>query len=418
MDVAGVPFEDARLEAGRPGFDPLFDAMPDSPDAEVPILRGRSGTLGRFEVRGAFPLASIEVRAEHPDGVGVASLLTTVGTTDLRFVLERGGRIQGSLLLDDGVPPRGLTVSLSLPNDERSASFATWDLQGSRRSSGEVAVELGPDLTFAFRGLRAGAYVLRVAAQYDSGTLVEVPGIETLAGKTTKDPRLAPVDLRGKVRSFEIRVVDEHGAPVQQGFASWGARGLERPPPKVAFSGGQFSVITGDLALDLEVGSAGFQTARVADVDGAREVVLSPGISVNCVLRGAVVPDPPAKLRIAFAAETDPEKRGLAPGSALLLNLEGLEAAQLEQIRAQSPCAYFDGSDFDAAGAATLSVPKAGRYQVQWYIAFPPTPDGEVRVEQLPVETPQWVLIESGTIQPTLELYLDPAVLSTAWGPR
>lgn len=414
VDALGVPYEDARVEAGRPGFDSLFDAMPESPDAGIPILRASSDSFGQFELRGTFPLDSIEVRAEHADGVGVASLLTPLGTTDLRLVLERGGRIEGSLLLDDGIPCHGLSVSLTRQSDDRTVAGLGWDLQGVRHSSGEVAVESGRDRTFAFRGLKTDSYTARVATQYDSKVLVEVVGIETQAGRTTKDPRLAPVDLRGRVRSFEIRVIDEQRAAVPNGFLSWANSAQERPSPRIAFSGGQLSVITSDPAVNIEVGAAGFQSVRLAEVDGPREIVLSPGITVNCVLRGAVVPDAPAKLRIAFVEEKDTVKRGLAPGSGLIVNLEGVDAHVLEQLRAQTNCSYFDGRDLDPSGAVTLSVPKAGRYQVHWYIASPPSPEGEVHVEQVPVETPQWVLIESGTTQPTLELHLDPK----ARGPR
>ena len=417
VDAQGSPYEGAFLQAGRPDFDSIFDAMPDSPDAGVPILQSRSDSLGRFELRGAFSSDSIEVRAEHPDGVDVASQRTSIGTTDLRLVLERGGRIEGSLLLDEGAPRHGVSVSLTRQADDMTVAHLGWNEHGGHFSSGEVAVESGRDLTFAFCGLRAGAYTARVATQYAPKFLVEVVGIEARLGATSRDPRLNPVDLRGRMRSFEIRVIDEQGAAVPNGFASWGQHTEERPPPRIAFTGGRFSVITTDPVVDIEVGATGFQMVRLAQVDGPREIVLGRAIPVNCVLRGAVVPEGPAKLRVALVPNEGPVKLRLGAGSAMIVNLEDVDARQMEQLRVQSNCSYFDGADLDPSGAATLSVPKPGLYQVHWYIASPPSPEGEVTVKSLG-ETPQWVSIQGGTIQPTLELHLDPGLLSTASRPR
>jgi len=421
VDDTGKPVDQAWLQAGPP----VFDAAPGSQVPAVPMQRARSNSSGRFELVGLPAGLPIEVLAEDSEHVSAVSTTAKVGDTNVLLVLPRGGRIGGTMLLDDGVPPLGLTISLSAEDAQARGAegtllgTATWDMQSARKATGAVRVDMGADLSFAFRGVKPGKYTVRTLLAYDGRLLSEIRGIVSNAGETTDDPRLNPVDLRRIVRAFPIRVFDENRAAVNAGFASWTTPPATGPAPKVVFTGGRFFVITDQPMVDLDVGAAGFRTVHVAGVDGPREVILGAGVTVHVLLRGATVPAAPRKLRVVLAPEPKPGEpsRELGPNAHLVLSLEGLDAASLEKVRAAHTCSYFDGVDLDPEGRATLYLPQSGRYQVHWYTSSIPLEDGLVTVDQVRVSARR-VEIQGGVPEITLELDLDPAAIPPAQYPR
>jgi len=419
LDAEGRPFGDASIEAGRPGFEPIFDSQPDSPWADIPILRTRTDASGRFELEGTSPLPSIELRATHADGVDAASITVDAGSHAVRLVLARGGSIRGRVQLDAGVAARGLGIQ-ALRSGETAGPSVLWTLDGGTVGHGGSSVGPDADLGFEFRGLLPGSYTLRAFLEHGWEPVFDVSAIVVRSGEATLDPRLDPMDLRGLLRSFEIRVADETGQPVSIGMAAWVSKPGTSTARKVAFTDARFFILSAAPSVDLEVGATGFRTTRLSAVDGPREVILRMGITVRIRMRGAFVPDPPARLRVALAPEIGEgrAKPGLEPGAGLALNLEGMEPALLEKLRAFNDCSWFDGVDLDADGAAVLEVAGPGRYQVHWYTASPPGPDGMVQVGQLLVDPPQWIDVREQVGDVGLDLTLDPNVPLSTQSPR
>jgi hypothetical protein len=204
VDTAGAPLVGVGLwiESGTQDYVPG-------------VLPGFSDAQGRFAIYG-FDVAPEYIL--HPtDGdyflvEADAARRIARGTRDVVLHAVCLARLEGELLVDAGVDVQKLRIDLEDSDHVlRAASVAP----------------LFERASFEFFGVAAGPATLRVVDENEN-TVAEVQHLMLQAGHVTRDPRVLPLDLRGKLAAApvpaqggpsSVRVVDASGRTPERGLA-------------------------------------------------------------------------------------------------------------------------------------------------------------------------------------------------------
>jgi hypothetical protein len=159
-------------------------------------------------------------------------------------------------------------------------------LRGSDESSGAPSGD-GP---FYWDRLEPGTYDLQVqiGGERDSHVLAEVRGLTVGDGRTLVDPRLNPIDLRGKVRMLAVRVVDAEDKLIDRSATSvraavegtdvwWRGESHAR--------GHRVLVPTGKPVRGL-ISAKGYRPVDIPHLNRDRTVILEPALRVTLSFTG------------------------------------------------------------------------------------------------------------------------------------
>lgn len=276
-----------------------------------------SDAAGRFEIRGIGTCVANSMRIWTTSVGGMATDDATFrpGDSDLRVVARPRGVLEGRIACDSFVAHEQLLVDVR---------------------SGEAGTQVQPAADGSFRvpSLVPGRY--DVVLSFLGGAreeLARFEGVEVSGATVVRDPRLANVDLRGRLRRVDLRVRDTAGRPLHGAVFVGGGVGVGRRLADVR--DGAAVIAVGHPTL-IEVWSAGHRPARVTPSGDFVDVTLDDGLPV----RVRIVPWEPshglwsAQLRLVSSAEAR-EASVLAP--------------------------YTGGS------GASLCVPQAGTYEFELY---------------------------------------------------
>lgn len=185
------------------------------------------------------------------------------GANDVEIVLPAFGGLAGRLLLPDGVDSAALRVELN-PD--------AWAV-------------LRPDGAFEFQRLPVGMYRIAIRRAWDDSDRpppFEVSAISVTAGSMSRDERLDPLDLRGRLHALEVQIVDSNGEPVGAGHIAMTPHGAaaDSRVTRVRFERGRVRLCGLGVSSDLEVVAPGFRTARRENVRGVVRVELERGFEV------------------------------------------------------------------------------------------------------------------------------------------
>jgi hypothetical protein len=206
VDAAGTPLSDAgvQLFGGRSGQSEISPYSGTITDEE-----------GRFALRILPSQHGSALIAGLPGYRQTKLTGLAYGTPDalsLRIVLRRGGSVSGSVLIDSDAAPClwGLQLRRSPSGALGAQEWISFEASGERFLLEDI--EAG---TYTLRFGCRGAIVADVRASSSSAllSLHEIEGLRVLEGRPCSDPRLESVDLRGKLRRREIRVLDPEGQP-------------------------------------------------------------------------------------------------------------------------------------------------------------------------------------------------------------
>jgi len=273
---------------------PLAHDLPGRSDFEATTDR-----QGRFEIRGIAGQFRPVLHAGKDGYFPAPERSFEWGASDVQLVLREGGVVAGRVQLDPWIPASRIRVIVEpipptgLLEPGRSLPFSS------------PPIVLDADGRFRFGGITASTAVVSVRIEHDPWTVARVEDVPVREGEAPQDPRLEPIDLRGKLEIVAVSVLDPSGARVD------GARVLLSSSEDLDLgcsrvtTGGRAEFLTRTGPHDLDVEREGFRRQRLAGVYGDQVVRLRQGISVRVVLQGKS-PDvkPPERIAIALLKGT------------------------------------------------------------------------------------------------------------------
>lgn len=241
---------------------------------------------------------SIRIEPETPDGAEQDE--SVVGATQ---VPEQGspGSLQGFVLLDPSIPPDGIVVRLRWPADR--PALERWELGGRVERDGK----------FSFTELPVGPARLEICSR--STQFMPLPERPVLfqadlelAPGANEDPRLACIDLRGKVFKHEIRLtglvpdIAFHArvffGPARRWTPAHGYEHFWQPP---------LVLVTPWESIDVDLFAPGYRSISLHDLGERAEASLEPGIPVKLRLNtDGILPQPPRYLKAVLVPAEDP----------------------------------------------------------------------------------------------------------------
>jgi hypothetical protein len=254
---------------------------------------------GRFELRDDPPPGRYALAARSNSFGFGAFVPFERGQTDVVVRLPASGGLAGRLELAPGVEVVSLRVRATAAGGQ------------AFRDTTEVLAR--PDASFEFEGLEPGPYRVDVRRVWDDAEfpLLVVDGVVVTEGKTRRDPRIDPLDLRDALHPLALELLETHGAAVHSGHVELRPHGdPEARAVFAAFEHGLLRVSGSGRSSDLVVRAPGHRSLRLEDVRGERRVVLEPGLPVRVRIPSDVLAVLPGtgSLRLGFFHASSPRR--------------------------------------------------------------------------------------------------------------
>lgn len=197
VDGEGQPVGGARLRALVRGVEPGGTEEYVHPLDHASCL---TDALGRFTLRASTRERELELVAKKAH-LESRPIRTTLGTRDLQIELVAGGEIAGRLQVDANLPASRFYV------------FAEPENPGNPEEHETQPMRPEADGRFLIRGLKPGVY--RVFVRDDQGwnEVASVGGVLVASGERTRDVRLDPIDLTGRMRTVKLSILEVDGTP-------------------------------------------------------------------------------------------------------------------------------------------------------------------------------------------------------------
>ncbi len=327
--VAAEALEAPRLVSGvvRDGDGKLVEgaqiAVTDSPyphgGATGVRASGSTDAQGRFEIHGTVPPPRLTFAWAWKDGFVRSNPKQFVrGAEDLQLVLQATGVVSGRLLLDPGIATDRISLDITAVGDGKKKAYAGLGFASNQHVDDVDRIEAGPfsdpytvqfdidaEGRFTVGGFVAPTVAVVARPIDDSARAFEIPNVAVQRAGAAPDPRLDPIDLRGKLQRFAVDVIDDVGAKrdgVRVASRETGRTDGER----VLFTkDGRAEFFRWSGPQDLDVSLDGFRTVHLASVVGDQVVQLRKGIQVRITVRGSAVrPTPPDVLAVALMRGT------------------------------------------------------------------------------------------------------------------
>lgn len=233
----------------------------------------RTDADGVFVLRDEVHAEVIEwnVHAKHPQYADASATAVLPGTRDVLIRMERPATCRARVIAPDGISELRATLRVGDHRIARELSFkgedGTTTVDFGRLSSGEARLTLSVP-----RGPR----------------LVEITGIQLVAGQETDDPRLDPIDLRTGFQVVQLLVVDATGQRIENRaikgrvFRADGTRSSSRDLEDIG------------LIRDtdrLEVSALGYRAVLLRRVTPGQRVTLEPAAKIRLRVRGDAIPE-------------------------------------------------------------------------------------------------------------------------------
>jgi hypothetical protein len=344
---------------------------PQSSRTNEPVVPMRAGDDGRFELRSATDTDELAVLATKPGYVDRWEHARR-GARGVRIVLEPAGSIGGRVLLDASLG-RGSVIVDAVP------------VRATEPDAPEAALRsafLELDGSFVLSDLADGAYTVRAVYAATASVIGRIDGVKVENGRTLRDPRLDPFDLRASHRLIQLELCDARGDPLRDATCSVRPADEHSSLPVVTqASGGRAAFLFSGRPLDVTVSANGYLPARLERLSDSRRVTLQPA----GILRLELARDP-----------------GLTSPLRLVARVAPLEGGP------ESPTLSRMGT-FDAAGVLILETTFTGAARVDLQVVA-----SHVRDPRMEPVTSRTIRLESQAREQVFRLDFDAAELSRA----
>ena len=275
IDEEGRPVAGAKL--------PLFTREEEDPDegrvpwSELWLLGGATGSDGTFSIHAWNVGPRFALTVEHDGLLPTARVPFARGTSNLEIVVRRSGWIAGDILwgADSSLGDVDIRVVPEAPppgSEDEEREIRTWI---DKRTRGFMVSEVPP-----------GSCSITLLEKVSHLPLFQVEGIEVRAGEVTRDLRLRAIDLRDKVRSITLHVLDPEGQPVAELRAACRSTGTEAGRTwNVRGEDGRLTLLLGEQPVDVRVTAPGLRYVDLEGVDEDRTIALPPGYHLRLEVR-------------------------------------------------------------------------------------------------------------------------------------
>lgn len=225
INVGDVRLADQELVVAGRVVDDLGAPRPRAAVTVVP--RGDRATIKRFRRRlqadrsgcfalhGSWPTTG-GIVVVGDEGIPGDVVPFTAGASRVRCVLPRTARVEGRLLLEEEVDPTTLVIRLCTRRRRRLAEAAGRAVLHVQELNPPPwrPLRAGADGTFGPTTCGTGTAELVIEAPGDPEPVLVVGGLELRPGGTCPDPRLRGLDLRGRLQTVRVRLLDARGRTV------------------------------------------------------------------------------------------------------------------------------------------------------------------------------------------------------------
>ena len=315
-------------------------------------LGATSRADGSFELRGELGSGEVFLHASANDFRATGPMEFNLSDEGYEIVLEAACKLEGLLLVGEGVPADRLRVTVQSLEVERDRPSQPTTVHGSALSNGRFEVDR----------LYAGRSEVRVGLPDVDEPLVRLE-VNLERGVNTIDP----IELPDGLALIRVKIQDPEGGAVNRGHAVVVANQTTR---HLAFAGGELALMTPFLPVDIEVFGDGYLPSRLDGVASDATVQLKRGLTVTLRLPDDfVVPSPPAQLQVTLV-NPDEDAR-LEDATMLLADGESVLSSLL----------WWDGSFVQVGADRTVAirVGPPGEYEVRWRLSDGARLDGLIR---------------------------------------
>ncbi len=270
--IDGVVVDDEDRPVERAGVQIL---RPNPTTQRVPWIESRvfgevTGADGRFVFRADWNDATVGVQVNTEQRTPMDPVSFATGSHDVRIRIHRSGTITGTVLIDHGAKLDDYIVAF-IPQGE-SEPRGMQELLREMPEPGRAQ--------FSIRGVPPGT--ARLSFRLRTGAvLAEIAEIAIIGGKTSDDPRLKDVDLRGLSHAIQITVRDASGEAATNSVVRVRPRDGAREWLQAWADEGHTTVTLRSLPADFVVGAAGCRTKRFDGVSADLDVTLDQGIPID-----------------------------------------------------------------------------------------------------------------------------------------
>ena len=248
-------------------------------------LNGRSGSDGRFEIRGRAEAERLRLTATRRGWFG-APVEFAPGAADLVVPMEAGGGVAGSFVFEPGFPVDLVRPVLELPG----RGLEPFRAKGP-----------GADGEFTWRDLPPGAATVAIHLRGEREPYLVVEDVAVAAGEQALDPRLQGIDLRALIH-VALDVTNEGGEFLHDARVLVSRAG-EAEPLDLPTWGQRLGLLSSRGPVDVDVLAPGHRLESARSVAGARRFRLRPGIPVRVAVPATSVPDPGERVKVTLAPD-------------------------------------------------------------------------------------------------------------------
>ncbi len=317
VDAEHAPVAGARIELAE--IAPTARVLHDP--GITSFASGRFEVL-RYESRMIGVQPELQVRAVSTDAGLSRWTAFERGRTDVVLRLEPPAWIEGELALPSGVEPSDVRLEVV----EQGAAPAGSDAAASPSDDGRFRV--GP--------VSPGPADLYVWLDPRHGSDVGLVAVRAIAAGGAADSRLAPLDVRGALRAYELHVLAPDGSPAASPRLVYEHLGRAVFVPYVGSAGRRaFRLVAPPPPLVVRIDASGMRSKSAPLEPGVTSVRLEPGLRVR-----VVVSNPPE------------------------LGEHGLLAVTLTS-KARHPLPHVE-LDLSSSGTAVATLPMPGSWQLMF----------------------------------------------------
>jgi hypothetical protein len=257
--------------------------------------RVRTDTAGHFEIRGHVREGEVSLSAEAGGGKS-AGQVVSVGASDVVLRLVSTGEIAGRVLADSPGLLERLHVQAERQGAENSADNRWFTAQVDEEGA------------FRMQEVVPGTYLVRVMTEGGWSQIGEFDDVRVVAGETTRDPRLDPLDLRGKAVIVELEIVDEAGEPLAMGHVFSASKDEDGSTSWSGsmFQNGKLALVHDGAGVTVAVMCPGYCTESRRDLVQDETIVMRRSPTVVFLLSTDVaLPEPPLRLGVNLQLQQD-----------------------------------------------------------------------------------------------------------------